>query len=130
MRGFFIFAIGALLGTVATYGLMTGYKVIDEGISQTYFCDQRAREVDARTSSAKIIQYFLKDRSISEFAALIKAAGLHMQNFDKRGYVAIVVGHSPQTRALEFVAPEGGDISILPLPGGKPCETDQSDKVL
>lgn len=53
-----------------------------------------------------------------------------MRSFDKEGYVAIVVGHSPQTSALEFLAPEGGDISILPLPGGKPCETGQSDKVL
>ena len=85
MRGFLIFAVGALLGTVTTYGLMTGYEVLDKGISQTYWCDQLAREDDARTSAAKIIRHFLKDKSISEFAALTKAAGLQMQSYDKEG---------------------------------------------
>lgn len=126
MRGFWILSAGALIGAAMTFALMNARDALDDGISQTYRCDQLAREDDARRSAAKILQHLLRDRTLPDLKAIADATGLHMEQFDKGGHAEIVVGHAPGTAALTFEAPAGGDLSILALPGSAPCDASAS----
>ena len=130
MRRFILLSAGALLGSAASYALMSGYQALDDGISYTYRCDQLAREDDARTSAEKIIQHFLEGKSLADLKSVADAAGLQIEQFDKGNHTEIWIGHSPETAALNFDVVANRHISVLPLPGGPPCnhfDEDQSE---
>ena len=128
MNKFFLLSFGAMFGAATTYFFTNAFEKLDEGISQTYRCDQLAREDDAKRSAEKIIEHFLGGRSSSDLEVIIKATGLQIEHFDKGGHTEFVVGHSPKTRALRFLATVGGNVSILPIPGSEPCHTIESDR--
>ncbi|XHC09940.1 hypothetical protein ABWH98_20790 [Labrenzia sp. ac12] len=121
MRALGLVLAGVLLGGGITYLVTEGADQLDKGISHTYRCDQLAREADALKSSEKLLQQFLRDKSLSDLEAMISASGLDSSNFEKGDYTVVVVGSSPQTRALEFEVSQTGEIALRPIPGSKPC---------
>ncbi|MBO9460977.1 hypothetical protein [Labrenzia sp. R5_0] len=121
MRALGLVLAGVLLGGGITYLVTEGSDQLDKGISHTYRCDQLAREADALKSSEKLLQQFLRDKSLSDLEAMISASGLDSSNFEKGDYTVVVVGNSPQTMALEFEVSQTGEIALGPIPGSKPC---------
>ena len=121
MRALGLVSAGVLLGGVIMYVLTEGADQLDRGISHTYRCDQLAREADALKSTEKLLEQFLRDKSLSDLEAMISASGLHRSNFEKGDYTAVVVGSGPQTRALEFEVSQTGEIALRPILGSKPC---------
>ncbi len=121
MRALGLVSAGVLLGGVIMYVLTEEADQLDRGISHTYRCDQLAREADALKSSEKLLEQFLRDKSLSDLEAMISASGLHRSNFEKGDYTVVVVGSGPQSRALEFEVSQTGEIALRPIPGSKPC---------
>ncbi len=122
MTKFSLFSLGILLGGAAVYALMNLGNILDEGISQTYRCDQLAREDDARRSAEKIIQQFLHGKTLTDLETVTNAAGLQVQKFNKQNHITIVVGHSPKTAALSLEAAKDGSMSLRSIPGSIACE--------
>ncbi|MEE4013919.1 hypothetical protein V1T76_17770 [Roseibium sp. FZY0029] len=121
MRALGLMLAGVLLGGGITYVVTEGAEQLDKGISHTYRCDQLAREADALKSSEKLLQQFLRHKSLSELETMISASGLHRSNFEKGDHTVVVVGSSPQTTALEFEVSQTGEIELRPIPGSEPC---------
>lgn len=122
MRTSVVFSTGLLIGATTSFFLISGFAQLDKGISQTYRCDQLARETDALNSAGKIIQQLLEVATLSDLQDTISAAGLELNQFDKGDHTIVVVGHSSSTMALEFLVSEMGEIELHSFPGSASCD--------
>lgn len=122
MRKISVFAIGIIVGAIASHFVMSITDILDEGVSQTYRCDQLAREEDARRSAEKIIQQFLVDKNLADLEIIANTAGLKMQHFEKLDKIEVVVGHRAETATLNFTVTYDGDITVGKIPGNTLCD--------
>jgi len=127
MRTSLLLSMGLVLGLTVSYVLTDLFNALDEGLTQTYRCDQLAREADALNSAREIIQQYLELETLADLETAISAAGLEMMLFDKGDHIVVVVGHEPATMALEFHISQTGEVDLHSFPGSRPCTPSTSE---